>query len=125
MDISEILEEELSFLRQILSNLKLEETALVTGNHAWVKQIYEERLTIRKLSQEKRKLRKVWLKNTPISKEKIEETSQLEQIKILNTKIVDQVKTNHNLKEQNQSPLVPTPTKKKKKKSLLLEEEPS
>ena len=125
MDISEILEEELSFLRQILSNLKLEETALTTGNLTWAKQIYEERLTIRKLSQEKRKLRRAWLKQTDISKEKIEETSQLEQIKILNAKIVDQVKTNHNLKTQNHQPLLKEAPKKKKKKSLLLEEEPS
>jgi hypothetical protein len=121
MEISEILEEELSFLRQILSNLKLEETALVTGNVSWAKQIYEERIALRKLSREKRKARRALLKNIDVPKEKIEETSQLEQIKILTHKIADQVKSNHNLQVKPKKSL----PQEKKKKHLLLEEEAS
>jgi hypothetical protein len=123
MEITEILEEELSFLRQILSNLKLEETAWTTGNQAFAKQLYEERFALRKLSREKRKMRKLYLKKLPLSKDKIEETSLLEQIRTLNAKILDQVQLNRKCKAESLQFTKEEAPKKKKKKPLLLEEE--
>lgn len=119
-----MLEEEVSCLRDILSNLVLEETAILSDDQKKIEAILEER---RLLLQRKRLLNRKKLKDSP-DPLSTEDLCCHDQINALVEKIASQKKNNLMLKKRGRAPMrIPLEKKevKKKKKSLLLEDEPT
>ncbi len=116
------LEKEVICLRELLSHLKAEESALMQGvtTPIFIKddsELQKERLTLQKR-------RKMLLLTKVLSEETPEVATYLEQITSLRSKIAEQKKINSELKKGALYPLQKIETKRKvKKKPLMLEDQ--
>lgn len=126
--IRELLQKEIEVLREILSNLKQEEDALISCAMVKIANLYKERLELKILSRKLRKERSLIQKNDAIASEEIEEQSLFSQLEILLDTIKSQADSNRNLKK-NYNPNAAKPqlevkeAPKKKKKTLTMEED--
>lgn len=121
-----MLEEEVSCLRDILSNLVLEESAILSRDLKKIEAILKERKLLHKQLRSLRKNRIE--KDVSPALLSSEDICYHQQIEALNEKIASQKKLNLNLKRRGPLPLhIPLAKKetKKRKKPLLLEDDPN
>jgi hypothetical protein len=115
------LEKEVICLRELLSHLKLEESALIQGVTAPMFREEQNKLQKERLVLQRR--RKALLLEKTISEEAPEITTYLEQIASLIEKIAEQRKINLELRKGALYPLQKLESKRKvKKKNLMLED---
>lgn len=115
--IQELLQKEIEVLREILSNLKQEEDALLSCAMIKVSTLYKERVSLKLLSRQLRKERISLQKEASIPSEEIEEQSLFSQLKALLDTIKSQMESNRVLKK-NQNPASCNPTLELKKESV-------
>ncbi len=115
-----LLQEEVSYLRELLSNLSLEEQMILSGSEKEKESIREERKNLKLKLRAVRKKKKGLVEEDPL-----EVTSLLEQISSLEVKIKEKKEANRSLAKMKRYQM-PAPQKQKpavKKKPLLLEED--
>lgn len=125
-----MLENEISCLRELLSNLVLKETAILSNNLKQLEELEEKEKTLKDQEKLLKKTRKRAEKTNSNLTPSTDEICYYQQIKALNEKISSQNKVNQNLKKTNSnSSSFPLPLEKKetkkKKRPLLLEDDPS
>lgn len=119
-EIISLLEEELSCLRQILSNLAMEETALISGDLKPLSFLNQELQKLKKEEKTKRKKREVEIEKIGLPTSALHEISLIEQAHALQEKIKAQFHTNQELKKQFNNISFPTPLPKPKPKKKPL-----